>query len=630
MSNTEHNSAHRDGFAPPRPLTQPPAPFANPVVHDRRAAPEPPRAEPSADQPVIASSEGLAREIDVLLDADGSIVAVIGRDQVVREANPAALRAFGAASLDDLNSCAESRSILRSLLDHAPCDLLATQQSQTWHGDFDLIDSSGKHRVFQATVAARPAQGSSVSGQRRRDDDGYLAVIAHEVTAARQETDQLRQRATHDPLTGLSNRRRIESILEHAIAEQRGAAGHVAVLFVDLDRLKYVNDVLGHGIGDRLLVSTAERLLEAVRAEDHVARIGGDEFLVVCRNITDENTATLLSERIRESLAGRLRVRDLDVEFSVSVGIALTDCQTLGLADSQAATALIRDADTAMYEAKRTGRGRSVMFTPAMRIAARERVELAEALAVAVSHGELMAVYRPMFSPVARNANDAEALLRWNHPTRGRIDTAALLAVAEESGIIGRLGEFLLRSALRDLRGWIDLDLVDDRFQIHVGATKVELGSASFVTHVRTMLAEFQLEPRRLVLEVRDTELHRGNADVQRSVRALRQLGVGIAVDQIELGTIGLSALNSLGATHLKVDATLVQTHNASDHDVRVLRALVLLAHALEMSVIAERVTTLDQLTVLETAGCDLVQGGLLGDAQPNDNIDPAPTWPLG
>ncbi|WP_439115780.1 putative bifunctional diguanylate cyclase/phosphodiesterase, partial [Ilumatobacter sp.] len=475
--------------------------------------------------------------------------------------------------------------------------------------------------VFRATVAVRP--GSVDSG-----DDGYIAVIAHEVTAARHETEQLRHRASHDPLTGLSNRRQVLSVLENAVARQRGDHGHVAALFIDLDRLKYVNDALGHAVGDRLLVSTAARLAEAVRPSDHVARIGGDEFLVVCSDMPDTVTALELSDRIRQALSGRLRVRELDLEFSVSVGIALSDSDTLSLADQSAASTLISNADTAMYEAKRTGRGRSVLFTSQMRSAARERTELAAALAQAVARNELTIEYQPVFSAVTRRASATEALVRWTHPTRGRIDPTTFVSVAEESGSIGRLGEFVLRTSLTDLRHWIDQGLVGDDFTVHANVSQVQLSSSSFVHQVQTILRDRGVAASRLVLEARESALVSSNVDVQRTVRALRRIGVRIAVDNFGTGASALSVLTDVGADYLKLDGSLALPSGSSDADIRLVRALVLLAHALDMQVVAERVSGAEQLKHLRAAGCDFVQGHLLGIPRPNEGQHPAPRWP--
>ncbi len=602
-----------------------------------------------------APNSALPSEIDELLDADGSVVIVLDRDGTVRTINPVALRVLGATSADQVSTGSPASSMLRSLLDHVPQHLLTSTEHGTWHGDFDHTDeTTGEAHVLRATVTVRPgpnrsiapngtphglltdATGASPEGRhgampdpgQHGGDDGYIAIIAHDVTAARADTERLRHRATHDALTGLANRRQVLSILEHAVAQQRGHHGHIAALFIDLDHLKYVNDALGHAVGDQLLASTASRLADTVRPNDQVARIGGDEFLVVCRDVPDTVTALELADRIRHALTGRLRVRELDLEFSVSVGIALSDRDTLGLPDEAAASTLISNADTAMYEAKRAGRGRSVLFTSQMRSAARERSELAAALAHAVVHGELTIEYQPVFSTVTKRASATEALVRWHHPTRGRIDPTTFVSVAEESGSIGRLGEFVLRTCLGDLRRWIDHGLVGDDFAVHVNVSQVQLASSSFVHQVQSTLRTLDVEPARLVLEARESALVSANVDVQRTVRALRRIGVGVAIDNFGTGANALSVLTDVGADYLKLDGSLALPSGSSEADIRLVRALVLLAHALDMHVVAERVSGAEQLKHLQAAGCDFVQGNLLGSPRPNDGHHPAPRWP--
>ncbi|MFT7502622.1 MAG: diguanylate cyclase (GGDEF)-like protein [Gammaproteobacteria bacterium] len=449
-------------------------------------------------------------------------------------------------------------------------------------------------------------------------------MIAHDVTTARNKTARLHHRATHDPLTGLANRRQVMSVLREAVSAQRGKPGHVAALFIDLDRLKYVNDALGHQIGDRLLMSTASRLAEAVRPNDHVARIGGDEFLVVCSQMPDAATALDLAERVRSALGGKLRVKQLDLEFSVSLGIALSDNDVLQQSDDDAASLLINNSDTAMYEAKRTGRGRSVLFTSQMRSAARERTELAMALAHAIAGNELSVEYQPVFSAVTQIATGAEALVRWQHPTRGQIDPATFVAVAEESGSIGRLGDFVLREAVGGLRRWIDSAMVDETFSIHANVSQLQLASRSFVRQVLDVLREHRVDPSQLVLEARESALGGANADVPRTVRALRRAGVRVAIDNFGTGANALSVLTEVGADILKLDGSLALPSGSSEADTRLVRAVVLLAHALDMRVVAERVSSAGQLKRLRAAGCDYVQGNLLAPPTPAARFDPS------
>ena len=548
-----------------------------------------------------------------LLDADGTAIVIMGFDGSVKTANSSALHLLGAKTNDALSPGSPARAMLRSLLDHAPRQLVSGETDGTWQGDIDHVDTFGESLVLRATVAAR--RDHSVEG------GGFIGLIAHDVTRARDESARLRHRATHDPLTGLANRRRILSSLAHSISAQRTRPGHVAAIFIDVDRLKYVNDALGHPVGDRLLVSAARRLADSVRPEDQVARIGGDEFLVVCADVPDTATAVELAERMRQALTGRLRLRQLDLDFSVSIGVAVADDEVMALPDDAAAETLIGNADTAMYEAKGSGRTRSALFTPEMRAAARERTAIGTDLGRAITEKQLTVEFQPLFSTVDRRTVGAEALVRWLHPELGQMDTATFIHIAEESGTIGRLGEFVLEQALVETRRWLQHDIVGDGFAVHVNVSMVQLASPSFVDQVLSMLRLHELTPERLVIEARETALLGRNPDIDRTVRAFRRAGVQVAIDNFGTGANALSLLSDVGADMLKLDGSLALPSGATDAETRIVRAVVLLAHSLGMRVVAERVNATDQLRRLRSAGCDLMQGNLLGAPGPPENL---------
>lgn len=548
-----------------------------------------------------------------LLDADQTAVVVLGFDGCVRAANDSALHLLGAESTHALQPGGSAHGMLRSVLDQAPRQLVAGRYDGTWQGDVDRTDGAGEPRVLRATVAARR--------DPTLDGGGFIGLIAHDVTRARDESARLRHQATHDALTGLANRRRIMSIMAQSIAAQRTRPGHVVAMFIDVDRLKYVNDALGHAIGDQLLLSTARRLADSVRPEDRIARIGGDEFLVVCCDVPDVAAALELAERMQHALTGRLRIRLLGMHFSVSIGVAMSDHEILAMPDDAAAAAMIANADIAMYAAKAAGRTRCVLFTEEMRSAARRRSELAAELARAVTEKELTVEFQPLFSSVTRRAVGAEALVRWEHHQQGAMEPSDFIRIAEESGAIGRLGELVLERALIETRRWIDGGVVGDDFAVHVNVSQLQLASPSFVTAVQSTLRLHDLEPHRLVLEARETALLGQNPDIDRSVKALRRAGVQVAIDNFGTGANALSVLTDVGADILKLDGSLALPSGSTDADTRIVRAIVLLAHALGMRVVAERVSGTDQLRRLRAAGCDLVQGNLLAPAGPAEDL---------
>jgi diguanylate cyclase len=562
----------------------------------------PPRPEPPGSLPDAVAA---------LLDADQTAAVIVGFDGVVHWANDTALDLLGADSTAALQPGGPAHGMLRSLLDQAPRQLVTGGHDGIWQGDVDQIGAGAEARVFRATIAARrdPAHGP----------EGVVGLIAHDVSRARDASARLRHQATHDSLTGLANRRQIVSSLAQAIAAQRSSPGHVAAMFIDLDRLKYVNDALGHAIGDRLLLSTARRLADNVRPQDRIARIGGDEFLVVSSDVPDVAAALELAERTQRALTGRLRVRQLDLHVSVSIGVAVSDHEILGLSDGDAAATMIGNADTAMYAAKAAGRTRCVLFTAEMRAATRRRSEMAAELSRAITEKQLTVEFQPLFSAVTRRAVGAEALVRWHHPEQGPIEPTTFVRLAEESGSIGRLGEFVLERALVETRRWIDAGVVGDDFAVHVNVSQLQLASPSFVTAVHSMIRLHGLGPQRLVLEARETALLGQHPDIDRTVRALRRSGVQVAIDNFGTGANALSVLTDVGADILKLDGSLALPSGSTDTDTRIVRAIVLLAHALGMRVVAERVSGTDQLRRLRSAGCDLVQGNLLAAPGPAD-----------
>jgi len=565
------------------------------------------------------SPEALHLAQQSLLDADRTAIVIVGFDGVVHTANESALHILRAESADAMQPGSPSHAMLQSLLDHAPRQLVTGESDGTWEGDINHVDAFGGSLVLRATVATRrdPAL----------ERGGFVGLIAHDVTHAREEAARLRHRATHDPLTGLANRRQILSSLTQSIAAQRTRPGHVAAIFIDVDRLKYVNDALGHPIGDRLLVSAARRLADSVRPEDRVARIGGDEFLVVCADVPDTATAVELAERMRRSLTGRLRLRQVDLDFSVSIGVAVSDHEILAMMDDAAAETLIGHADTAMYEAKGAGGTRCVLFTPEMRSAASERTSLGVELGQAIAERGLEIDFQPLFSTVTKQAVGAEALVRWHHPQRGAIEPADFIRIAEESGTIGRLDEFVLEQALIETHRWIEHGVVGDGFSVHVNVSQVQLASPKFVDLVLSRLGLHDLEPQRLVLEARETTLLTRNPDVDRTVRELRRAGVRVAIDNFGTGANALSLLADVGADILKLDGTLALPSGSTESDTRIVRAVVLLAHALGMRVVAERVSSTDQLRRLRSAGCDMVQGNLLSPPGPAESLPSASAY---
>ncbi len=580
------------------------------------ASPLPPPAPPSAPTAKdghLGTGKQLGTSVHRLLSDDGAAVALIGSNGTIHDLTQPMLDLIGATSVGDVTSGSPAEGILRSFLDHLPGEL-SRGGSHVWRGRIDHRDATGHGLVFRATASALTDTPTG------RSDD--VALVMHDITSQDDQLRDLTHRATHDPLTGLVNRHQLLRQLSQAIGAQRNHPGHVAAIFVDLDNLQYVNEAFGHAAGDRLLVSSARRLEQAVRPVDQVARIGSDEFLVVASGVGDTESAVELAERARRALTGRLRVGDLDLDFSVSVGVALSDADLFDLDNDAAAAMLISNAGSAMNQSKNSGRDRSTLFTSEMRSKARERTAMARALFQAITDGDITVEYQPIHSAISGAVVAAEALVRWTHPTAGIVDALTLVEVAEESGTIGRLGELVLGHALADLARWRADGIVDASFAVHVNVSRVQLGSSTFVNVVADRLTRHDLDPAQLVLEARESPLLGRESEVIRSIRALRRLGVQIAVDNFGTGSKALAVLTDVGADVLKLDGTLALPSGSSEADLRLVRAVVLLAHALDIAVVAQHIDDNAQLHQLRAAGCDMLQGNLLGAPTGADNTN--------
>ena len=547
-----------------------------------------------------------------LVDAAGiaTIFTTIRGDFL--HANEAGAELFRPTAVSDGRS--EADESLRTVLDQIPKRLLRDPEGGVWQGDVDVGIHGTADSVHAATVL--------VHHDPTTPDGGFIAVMCQDVTDARRRRQSLLRMLEHDDVTGLLNRTAAIARLADGLRNIPDDGGEVAVLLVDIDRLRDVNDALGHDVGDRLLASTAKRLATAVRPNDVVARLGGDQFLVICHAVPDPAVAMELADRVRRALTGRLTIRQLELDVSVSVGVAITDATLHELEPDVAAVRLITRSDTAVHAAKQAGRARCARFTDQLQNAAKIRTELAAALSKALREGELHVEYQPIFSAVSEHAEAAEALVRWSHPVRGRIEASEFIPVAEETGVIVPIGDWVLQQACIATRYWIDNGVVGPRFAVHVNVSRMQLANSTFVNRVVDLLREYRLRPRQIVLEAREATLLGNDADsVIRSVRALRRVGVRIALDNFGTGSNALSLLTEIGADVLKLDGSLALPSGASEADTRVVRALVLLAHALNMEVVAERVTGVEQLRRLRAAGCDLVQGHLVGKPGPPDRL---------
>jgi diguanylate cyclase (GGDEF)-like protein/PAS domain S-box-containing protein len=450
-----------------------------------------------------------------------------------------------------------------------------------------------------------------------RDDTGrvlnYVGVFS-DMTPIKRSQERLEYLAHHDVLTGLPNRLLLFDRLKHALERAVRQGTMVAVLFIDLDRFKHINDGLGHTVGDALLQAVARRLKQLIRQGDTVARLGGDEFTVFLEGLKDGGHAALVAETIVRALGEPVRVENHELFISASIGISVFP------RDGTSVETLLKNADTAMYRAKDAGRNTYHFFAEEMTSQAFERMVLESQLRRAIENGELLLHYQPQAALADGRVVAVEALLRWNHPDLGLVGPARFIPIAEESSLIVPLGEWALRSACIQAARWRREGLDFGRIAVNVSAGQMK--RVNLADTVRQVLHEVGLPGDALELEITEGMLAEPVDQITGQFRALRELGVALAVDDFGTGYSSLSYLKSLPLDKLKLDQHFVRELPGDDNDVAIARAVIALGHSLQLSVIAEGVETEAQRDFLRAEGCDLVQGFLFGQPMAPEQLE--------
>ncbi len=436
---------------------------------------------------------------------------------------------------------------------------------------------------------------------------GGVLVMHDDITWRIALQTQASQRATHDALTGLPNRILLDDRLGGALVRAQRSGGLVAVMFVDVDHFKSINDTLGHSAGDQVLVAVARRLQRACRTSDTVTRFGGDEFVLVIENVDSIANVHRVAHRVLDSMTAAVVVDGTELYFSASAGVAVTEGESV--ATPELVEGLIRDADTAMYRAKEAGRNTFVVFDPTMRERVTTRLAMTTSLRRAVEHHELHMLYQPQFSCDDDRLVGAEALLRWHHPERGVVPPGEFIQVAEDSGVIVEIGAWALDDVCRQAAEW--KPLAPSGFRVFVNLSSRQLADPNAVALVRQSLARYQLDPQSLGIEINEAALIDDPEAAARTLHELVALGIDVAIDNFGTGYSSLASLQRFPVTTLKIDRSFVSRLPEDRTSQSLVRGIVGLGVALGLDVVAEGVETEHQRRYASDLGCHRYQGFL-------------------
>ncbi len=431
--------------------------------------------------------------------------------------------------------------------------------------------------------------------------------IIEDFTEKKLTEEQVEYYASYDSLTGLPNRRLLLEYLNNEIARARRHGHYGALLFLDLDNFKTINDSLGHSVGDELLKVVAKRISECIRREDTAARMGGDEFIIILTELDSSiglaaHKARSIAEEICLCVSAPCKIDGRDLQITPSVGVTLFPKDDKGVDD------ILKQADTAMYRAKAAGRNAVHFFLPTMQEAADERLRLNTEIRKALEEKQFILFYQPQVD-ISGKLLGAEALLRWHHPERGIVPPGDFLEIAEDTGLMLEIGQWVLREACRDIKKWMDAGLLGEAQTISVNISGKEFDVPDFVAKVIAVLSETGADAHHLGIELTEGSLVSTGSDIVQKIMLLQQMGIKFSVDDFGTGYSSLSYLQSLPLNTLKIDRSFVNDIKDARHDIVLVDTIIMMAHNLGLEVIAEGVETEQELGYLNRKGCKVYQG---------------------
>jgi diguanylate cyclase (GGDEF)-like protein/PAS domain S-box-containing protein len=540
----------------------------------------------------------------LLWETTTDAVLMVGRDHSIRYANPAVEQVFGYLPIE---------------LEGQPLALLQPEHSRELHAseiERFLSGGSGNWRATQTRWLNRDGREFpvevAVTNISLSGEDLYVAFV-RDITARKQAEERINQLAHFDPLTGLPNRNLLADRIAQAIAHAHRNQDEIALMFLDLDHFKNVNDSLGHDPGDRLLKEVGVRLAGCLREGDTVGRYGGDEFVIVLPDIKEGQDADRVARKIMQQLAVPFVIDGHELHVGASIGISVYP------RDGADAKTLMKSADTAMYHAKVAGRMHFRFFTPEMNVVVQERRALETSLRRALNEKQLVLHYQPQIDLASERIVSLEALVHWQHPELGLIEPSQFIAIAEETGLIGPIGEWGLKEACRQNKAWQDTGLA--RLPVAVNLSARQFPCHDLVATVQNALAETQLEPQCLELELTEPALMHQAEETVATLNTLSAMGVQLAIDDFGMGYSSLSYLKRFAIDRLKIDRSFVRDIPNDPDAVAIARAIIAMAHGLGLKVTAQGVETRDQVAFLRAHGCDGAQGYYFGEPQEGSEI---------